>query len=70
MAVVSFLQYCFCEGILTVFIRENGVKVYTLCHEGTDFSCVVTAMAKNSTTATSNAYQVHFYVSRKLLFVA
>ena len=41
-----------------------------LCHEGADFSRVVTAMAKNSTTATSNVYHVHLHVSRQLLFVA
>ena len=34
------------------------------------FSRVVAAMAKNSTTATSNVYQLHFYVDKQLKFVA
>ena len=40
-----------------------------LYQEGANFSHVITAMAKNSTAATSNVYQAYFYVSRKLIFV-
>ena len=40
------LQYCFYERILTVLNRKNGVKVYILCYEGTDFSCAVIALEK------------------------
>ena len=41
-----------------------------LCHDGADFSRIVTEIAKNSTTATSNVYQVHLHVGRQLLHVA
>ena len=72
MADVSFffLQYCFCETILAVLSRKNGVKVYMLYHEGANFSRVIIAMAKNSTSATSNVYQAYLNVGRKLAFVA
>ena len=72
MAVILFLQYCFCERTLhvTVLNRKNGVIVYMLCQEGADFSHLVTAMGKNFTTATSNVYQVDLHVGRQLLFVA
>ena len=32
--VLFFLQYCFCERILTVLNRKNGIKVYMLYHKG------------------------------------
>ena len=70
LAVISFFAILLCEKILTVLNRKNGVKVYMLCPEGTTFSHVVIAMAKNSTTATSNVNQVHLHVYRQLLFVA
>ena len=40
-----------------------------LYHEGANFSRVVIATDKNSTTATSNVYKVHLNVGRQLIFV-
>ena len=64
-----FLQYCFCKRILSVLNRKIAVQVEMLCHEGADFSHVVTEMAKNAMTATSNVYQVYLLVGRQLLHV-
>ena len=67
---IVFFAILLLQKNLTVMNRKNGVKVYMLCHEGTDFFRVVTAMAKHFVTATSNVYQVHLHVRRQLLFVA
>ena len=65
MVVESFFCNIVSQKNTKRFEYKNGVKIYMLCHEGTDFSHVVTEMAKNSTTATSNAHQFHFLVSRQ-----
>ena len=39
-----------------------------LYHKGADFYHVAIAMAKNSTTATSNGYQVHLNGGKQLIF--
>ena len=41
-----------------------------LCQEDSDFSCVVTAMARISMSATSDVYQDHLCVDKQLIFVA
>ena len=70
VAVALFSAILLLQKNINCFELKNGLKDYGLCHQGADLSRVVTEIAKNSTTATSNVYQVHLHVSRQLLFVA